>query len=545
MAPNHFILNVEQEHPDCLRDESRLTGRAEALAFPENESDILSCLLEANRQGQTVTIQGARTGIAGGAVPQGGLALNLSRMNRVLGLRRRDDAFFLRVQPGLLLSDLRRQMLDLSFDNPVWSESDRAAWQALQQAGPHFFPPDPTEPGATLGGMVATNASGARSFFYGPTRRYIQSMRVALADGSVLGLARGAPRAVGRAFTLVAESGRTLAGELPRLPAPCVKNAAGYFIRESMDLMDLFIGAEGTLGVVAELELILRPAPPVCWGLLCFVPDEARAVDLARRVRARQGGERRPDATEPARRQPAQLVAMEFFDCGALDLLRRQQRTGAPLADGIPALPAAWQSALYLEYHGDREPGVETLALEAAALLEACGGDPESVWMATEACELERLKHFRHAVPEAVNLAIDARRQTDPDITKLGTDLAVPDAALQRTLELYSAGLRNAKLDHVKFGHLGDNHIHVNILPRNAAQYETGKRLVLEWARAVTAMNGTVSAEHGIGKLKTALLAEMVGPQGVERMRRLKQVFDPGGRLNPGTLMPPGPANAG
>ena len=139
-------------------------------------------------------------------------------------------------------------------------------------------------------------------------------------------------------------------------------------------------------------------------------------------------------------------------------------------------------------------------------------------------------------MPEAVNLLIDERRKQEPHLTKLGTDMAVPDAALDHILPLYRRTLLAAGLEHVIFGHIGNNHVHVNILSRTMRDYETGKQLYLDWAREVLRLGGTVSAEHGIGKLKTALLREMYGAEGIAQMQAVKRLFDPAGCLNRGNL---------
>lgn len=157
--------------------------------------------------------------------------------------------------------------------------------------------------------------------------------------------------------------------------------------------------------------------------------------------------------------------------------------------------------------------------------------------MAEQPKELERLKDFRHALPEAVNLIIDQRRRTEPGLIKLGTDMAVPDEALKRVLEIYLRDLRGSDLHYVLFGHIGNNHIHVNILPRSQEEYQRGRQLYRGWAEEVVNMGGTVSAEHGIGKLKTELLQRMYGESGVEQMRRVIAVFNPDGRLNRGNIV--------
>ena len=171
-----------------------------------------------------------------------------------------------------------------------------------------------------------------------------------------------------------------------------------------------------------------------------------------------------------------------------------------------------------------------------AEIIAVCGGDENATWIATTAREMERMHTFRHAVPEAVNLLIDERRRTSPGLTKLGTDMAVPDDRLDDVMLLYHRALDASGLEYVMFGHIGDNHIHVNILPRDQQEYDCGRGLYAAWAKEIIAMGGTVSAEHGIGKLKVALLKEMYGEKGVAEMRAVKRAFDPEFRLNRGNL---------
>ena len=517
MSGNRILTDVAHEYPDYLRDESRRTGRADSISFPETEADLKDVLATVHAQGVPVTVQGARTGITGGAVPDGGHVVNLSRMNRILGLRQDAEGWSVTVQPGVLLSELRAALTEKTFDTTGWSAESMMALSAF--AGDVFFPPDPTEASASLGGMVACNASGAQSFLYGATRRYVHRLRVLTVDGSVLALSRATgPQAAGRRFSLTTDAGRRIEGVLPGYGMPDVKNAAGYFARDDMAMLDLFVGSEGTLGLFSEIELRLIPAPKAAWGIVAFLPTESGALRFVRDVRA---AELRP-------------AAIEFFDGRALDLLREQKATNPAFKD-IAELPSDGHTAIYVEYHGDEE-AVESGVMAMSEFMIAAGGSEEATWMADAPHDMQKLKDFRHAVPEAVNLLIDLRRKTEPGLTKLGTDLAVPDAAFEVLLGLYHTGLARAGLAYVMFGHIGDNHVHVNIIPRDLAEYERGKALYLEWARAVVGMGGTVSAEHGIGKLKRAMLEIMLGTDGLSQMRAVKQAFDPEARLNPGNL---------
>jgi D-lactate dehydrogenase (cytochrome) len=418
-----------------------------------------------------------------------------------------------RVQPGLPLVRLNEALAETAL----------------------FFPPDPTESTATLGGMASTNASGARSLAYGPMRRHVQALRLALSDGSALELRRGRERAQGLSFRLQADSGRELSGELPDLRLPAVKNSAGLYARPDMDLLDLVIGSEGTLGVITELELHLSPLPPEIWALQGFFPEEAGALRFARELRdAGLPGQGHPEAA-PLGPAALGLVALEFFDANALRLLAEEGRANPAFA-GLPSPPPA-AASVYAEFHCF-DAGQSARALQAAAaLLEDCGGDAQLAWSGEGARGLEPLKRFRHALPEAVHLAIDRLRLREPGITKLGTDLAVPSAVFPAAMAMYRRGLAESGLRHVIAGHIGDNHLHVNMLPRTRGEYAAGRELAAAWAAQAAAWGGTVSAEHGLGKLKVELLRKMYPSDSIAAMGRLIELFNPGRRLNRGNLL--------
>lgn len=507
------------DYPDFLSDESRRNGQADSIAFPPDEAAVCADLAAAHAANECVTLQCARTGITAGAVPAGGHVLNFSRMTRILASDPAGTAS-VRVQPGVILSELNKTLAVPTDTYP----------NGL------FLPPDPTETSAGIGGMIACNASGARSFLYGPVRPYVRRLRVALADGDLLDLARGRDQAHNRTFELVTLSGRHITGTLPALPAPRVKNAAGYFVHDNMDMLDLFIGAEGTLGAVTEAELALLPRPAAVWGITLFFPDEPTALHFVADIRTQAGKSQTPIATPPQLDtcNAAHLAAVEYFDARALALVSRARATLAAFAE-LPAPPAQAGGAVYLEYHGT-EATVEQAVLTLSESLSTYGSDENTAWVASDPREMERLKKFRHAIPEIVNMTIAERKKQYPNLTKLGTDFAVPAQHLPDIMRMYHDNLRARDLEYVIFGHIGDCHVHVNILPRNPTDYDAGKALYLEWAARVTALGGTVSAEHGIGKLKTALLRTLYGDTGIQAMREIKHTFDPNRLLNRGNL---------
>ncbi|MBU4198985.1 MAG: FAD-binding oxidoreductase [Verrucomicrobia bacterium] len=452
-------------------------------------------------------------------------------MDRILGLRHDagQDRVYLRCQPGVTLEALDKAIEKKTFPGEEdWPAGDREALAAFRQSGVWMFPPDPTERSATLGGMTACNASGARTLFYGSTRHYVARLRMVLADGSILDLRRGACLAADQGqFQLALPDRMIREGVIPGYVMPPIKNAAGYFSQPGMDLLDLFIGSEGTLGVFTEIEIMLIPAPEMILGVIGFFPSESEALAFVRSARIESvSGEKSS--------LPSRPLALEYFDAHALDLLREQKQKVGP-SSPIPALPSDAGSAVYIELAAT-ENSMEEAAEALLASLEACGSRSDSAWTATSPEETERLKAFRHALPEAVNQRIGERAAANPGLTKLGTDFAVPDEALEKMLATYHQLLEAEKLDYVIFGHIGNNHVHVNILPRDLVEYRRGKALYLELAKQALGWGGTVSAEHGIGKLKKPLLQLMYGDAGIDAMRAVKRVFDPESRLNPGNM---------
>ncbi|MFH0925847.1 MAG: FAD-binding oxidoreductase [bacterium] len=240
---------------------SELYWKAEDLVFPENEEEVVKFVNEAGKGKQAITISGARTGIVGGAIPYSGAILSTEKMKKIINIRKDAhlEQWYIRVQPGLTLRELNQII-----KNKREIKLDIPGWQAFQRDDQIFFyPPDPTEDTASLGGTVATNASGARSYRYGSTRKYTNGLRVVLANGEVISLRRG-PLKTNRpgSFKITSETGYEIEIKIPGYVMPKVKHTAGYYVSDEFDLIDLFIGSEGTLGIFTEIELTLLPAPP-------------------------------------------------------------------------------------------------------------------------------------------------------------------------------------------------------------------------------------------------------------------------------------------
>ena len=503
-----------------LKDESRTIGFADSISFPKSEAEVLTILTYCNQNNIPVTIQGARTGLAAAAVPFGGHVMNLSQMKQMLSLREENGQFFLTVEPGLTLLECNQKLASHQLQSPAFSAASLAVLEQME-GKTFFFAPDPTETTCTIGGMAACNASGARSFLYGPTRNHITALRVVLPSGETLALRRGTCFARHRQLHLTTEQGTSYALALPQYRMPNTKNASGYYIKENLDAIDLFLGSDGTLGVITALELKLTLLPASIWGISFFFSAEETALRFADTVRHQMPG----------------LASVEYFDDAALTLLRKQKETGLAFA-ALPTIAEADRCCVYLELHSDTDEENMEKMVRLGRVMEQCGGDQSRTWVARNETDLSLLHFFRHAVPESANLIIDERKKEYPEITKLGADMSVPDDRLFDVMRLYRTTLAEAHLESATWGHLGNNHLHVNILPRDLSDFHKGKALYARWAEEISAMGGAVSAEHGVGKIKAPFLALMYGKEAIEEMRQLKLTLDPHSILGNGNLFP-------
>ncbi len=520
---------IAQELRAFLTDESRTTAEGvEVVFFPENEQQLCGAVQECARKNMRISVAGARTGIVGGAVPvESEAVISMERINNAGGLsfceREGDQGFRITVGAGLVLSELQEALHNTRPHEFPWQDAaGRESGLKILEARPGrlFYPVDPTEVSAQIGGTIATNASGARSYYYGTTREWVESLRVVTATGEILDMRRGDCVAEDGEFLLRRSDGSQAKIEVPDIARPSTKNTAGYYAGKHMDAVDLFIGSEGTLGIITQAQLRLSFAPPERLFATIFLPGEAEAIDMVRGLR------RLEDVT---------LLAIEYIGPNALEMLRGlRAKSGA--SSNVPPLPEDAGCVVYLEAAFDGDDEFRTVFSMLTERINAAGGAPETTWAEFSQPQMRAMKAFRHAAPEAVNSIIASLKQEDPAIHKIGTDMAVPDACLGEIMALYRRELTDSGLRHSIFGHIGDNHLHVNILPASGAEMETAKELYDRLATEVVAMGGSVFAEHGVGRLKRTMLRLQFEAEELAAMERIKHVFDPRGLLNAGVI---------
>jgi len=417
-----------------------------AVAFPGSPEEICQIMKLANRMRFPVVPRGAGTGMTGGALPvEGGLVLTLSRLNTILEIDAANQVAV--VEPGVITGQ---------FQNEVKKHG-------------LFYPPDPASLNfCSLGGNVAECAGGPSAVKYGVTRDYVLGLEVVLPDGRLLNTG-----------------------------VRTAKGVAGY------DLTRLFVGSEGTLGIITKITLSLLAAPQDKSTFLVHCRSMQQATKLVADVLSF-----------------ARPCTMEYMDTTVLDIV----------GDSLPEkLPPETKALLLIEFDGDPQ----SLTQQNDAFLNFAQNKQDllAVYQAKDEQETKALWAARRAASPA---AFDLKPH------KLSEDVVVPRSKIPDLVTF--AGKLNQNLDVIifTFGHAGDGNIHVNIMldrenEREASQAAEAKEKLF---KKVLDLGGTLSGEHGIGLTKAEFLPLELGKVGIDVTRSIKQAFDPNNILNPGKILP-------
>ncbi len=425
------------------RDESPFpVTPPEAVVFCESTEDVAAAVSLAAAHQIPVIPFGIGSSLEGHLLAvQGGISLDLSRMAKVLKINAED--LTVTVQPGVTREQLNREVKDLGL----------------------FFPIDPGA-NATLGGMSATRASGTNAVRYGTMRENVLALQVVTASGEII-----------------------------RTGTRARKSSAGY------DLTRLFVGSEGTLGVITEVTLKLYPLPEAVSAAICHFPDIGGAVQ----------------ATIQIIQMGVPIARCELLDAHAVRAVNAQSKLG------LRELPM-----LLMEFHGS-QAGVQEQAQTVQDITAEMGGQAFE-WASTPE-ERTRLWTARHK-------AYFAGMQMNPGCRTVTTDTCVPISRLAEILQTSVDEAEEAGLPYYIVGHVGDGNFHLAYLVKEAdlAQRELAERLSMQMVRRAIAMEGTCTGEHGIGLHKMGFLVEEAGAGAVDMMRQLKRALDPHNIMNPGKI---------
>lgn len=495
-------------------DECKIRGNADVVCIPENLSELCEEYSRCNSEGVRITVNAMRTGLCGGGVPDGGEVVSLERFDRILGIGEYGGGYFVRTEPCVTVRKLTDTVLMKRCEGFL-DVTPNACSNFKSDSRKFFYPVDPTEMDGSIGGNIAANSSGPRTFKYGPTRNWVLSIKIALADGRLIRVTRGEHKANGRHFDTTVD-GIRLEFDVPTYDFNTdVKNAAGLFAKDGMDLIDVFIGSEGILGTIVEADVILAEWHPLVSNII-FMPDNRSALSLIDCIRE-------DPVVDPE--------FLEYFDTGSIDLIRKA-------SDGDTTLlkpPSEKCSAVFLDMALDSEIGLRYERL--FQLIKENNGNPELSWAGHDPNDRKTMFDFRHSVPKSIFEYVASLKEDMPAINKMGTDMSVPKEKAKEMMDFYKSTLDSFDLEYVIFGHLGNYHPHVEIILKDLDDQERAKKAYAVLAKKAVELGGSPSAEHGIGKLKRDYIGMLYGEKGIEEIRAVKKYFDPNMILNRGDIV--------
>jgi len=444
VGATRVLTKPEDVIPYGFDGTAALKHRPDAVVFPRTTDDVSRCVQLAASAGVPVVTRGSGTGLSGGSVPSdGAMVVCLAQMNAILDLDPRN--LTMRVQPGVTTITV----------------DEAAAKHGL------FYPPDPGSMRiSSIGGNVAENSGGLRGLKYGVTRDYVMALEVVLADGRVA-----------------------------RFGSPCVKDVAGYSMK------DLFVGSEGTLGIITEVLLKLVPRPAARRTMLALYDRIEDAADTVSAIIA-------------ARIIPCTL---EFLDRMTAGCVEDYAHVG---------LPTDCDAVLLIETDG-----------HPAAVAD------ESERMAAIARE-HGAREVRAARDEAEGLALAAARRNAFSAlarrkpTTILEDVTVPRTELATMVAFIAETARTHRLDIGTFGHMGDGNLHPTFLTdeRNTEEIARVHHALDAIVTRTLALGGTITGEHGVGLAKKQWLRQQMGDDSYAVMQQVKRALDPAGLLNPGKI---------
>ncbi|WP_028845246.1 FAD-binding oxidoreductase [Thermodesulfovibrio thiophilus] len=417
----------------------------EVVAWPKNTEEIVRIVKWAINRGLKIVPRGAGTGMAGGTIPVNSrsIVISLERMNNVVDINTRN--LIATVEPGVINGDLQKELLIHEL----------------------FYPPDPASlEYCTIGGNVSTNAGGPRAIKYGVTRNYVMELEVILSNGNVLSL-----------------GGKT------------VKRVVGYEIKE------LFIGSEGTLGIISKVSLRVLPQPEEVITLLISFKN---LLDAGEFIAKTIGTGIIPRT-------------LEFLDSLCLRMIEENREFG---------LPADVEALLLVEVDGE----LTSIKRQAEKIVDIARKFRGETQIATDYYSKENLWHARRSISPCILKMKDKE--------KINIDITVPIDNLPRMLLSIKELSQNSGIPIISFGHAGDGNIHVNILvTKGDEEYrQKGFEIAKKIFELTVGFEGAISGEHGIGITKKPYIEIQLTRQHLELMKAIKRVFDPKEVMNPGKI---------
>ncbi len=464
---------------DYEKDASNLHGSTDLVFIPNDTDDVLKVLDFAKKNKRTIAISGSRTGLTGGCVPENDIVLSMEGMNRILEINK--EEMFAWIEPGLKIEDFHAE-LD-KFDL--------------------YYPPNPTETNSSIGGNVANNASGSRAFKYGNTRPFVMELEVALSTGEIV-LLKGEKQ--NSTYSIKTEK-TNFSFELHNVKIPHKKNSAGYYSQKGMRDLDIFIGSEGTLGIVTKVKVKLISKPNCKVSLLAFFDNYDQIFEFVKEARQKSFSN---DSVLDSN-------LIEFLDCTALAMTDAEY-------------PINTAGSIWIEQYCDSEEHKESILEKWYELITKYSPLAEDTFLAYDSKTERKINELRHKVPLGVTDFI-----AQHGFSKMGTDTAVGDEYAQALFDYGCKVCEERNVKHVVWGHIGNSHLHINVLPTTQEEYSKAIEafdLILDKSLE---FGGTISGEHGIGKIKKKHFHKMYSEE-MDYFKYIKSIFDPDSIFGNGNL---------
>ena len=466
-----IIKTKKEEFESYLEDTSNLKGTASSLYLPQTIGEVFDAVRDFYAKKIPFTMSAGKTGTTAGCVAQGGVIMSVERLDKIIDIDKTKKIAHL--QAGVSFKELEEKAQEFNLSLLA----------------------SPTESLAFISGAISTCASGVRGFGYGSIRNYISQICLSLPTGETLEIERGKIISNKRIFDFRYQ-GKKFKFDLPRYIQPEIKSQAGYFVKNNMDLIDLFIGSEGTLGVITSCKVRLSEIPENIFDGLIFFKKEQDGLEFIVKIKQLEN-------IFPA--------SLEFFDRNSLKMLKEEYSF-------IPDCACA----VYFEQTVGFKQDYNSLMSGWISLIEEYVTVSDSNILADTVRERERVFEFRHKLPQLINEFLRQHGQL-----KASLDCAVPFGEILELYNFYKEKGNESGIDYVNFGHIGEAHLHFNFLPKNEEQSLKARKYMEIFCKKAVKLGGTISAEHGIGKIKKPYLKIMYNENEIKEMGRLKKYFDP------------------
>jgi D-lactate dehydrogenase (cytochrome) len=476
-----------------LQDESGLTGSTRGVAFPADAQELSAFMRDIYSSGEKAVIQGARTGLCGGAVPCSDWAIGMQRMNRfeAFGFDENKEEGWIRVGAGVTLEELEQRLNAKRFPLPGEAAGEAHVKNWASGGVPLFFPPNPTEKSASIGGIFATKASGGHAYEFGDIRNYVLEVEGVLPSGEIF------------------RAGSNLREEI-------VSDHLAGFSEDAESICGIYAGSEGVLAAITSLTLRLVRRPASSWALFLYFDDLSQCARFADALKGRH----LPDGIR--------LMATDFLAHETIEFLMTQKSRIPGLKD-LPKIETDVAAAVYIEIGGPDEEELSNAVESIYTMFENYSKEAARSAALTDAQDIERFHGLWHAAVEACNW-VD--RRDNAGLSGVFSDLILPADSYAKTSGALCDVAREAGVVCIQHGHIGFSHLHFRLLgPRDAAVEAQSSFL-----KKATGQGARHASEYGIGRVRAHRLA-MLEPERVREMNSQKCILDKTKLLGHGVLL--------